>query len=266
MKRINTLVIAIVMAMSMCLLACTQESKPPVRIQLTEISNAYTRPDDYKGRPIGITGKAITDVQDFDGIQGFEMLEDVENGSNLTLVVTDKDIAKGDFVSVEGVCGGLVEVEKSTGGYSRAMKIVDATVVKSSAEEVVSPTRSTLCVNESIEHSGVRITLEKIEFSKEETRVYLAVTNKGSYPYNLWTFDCLAKQNTKTFSTLDNPAYKDLNDLSEQIPCGGSASGFIVFSNMESATDTKIVIKGDLDKSYNKIDDFVFDINPSTYK
>ena len=266
MKKINVCVLAIAMAMSMCLLACTQEQKPLTKIQVTELSDAYTRPDDYKGRPIGITGKAITDVQDFDGIQGFEMLEDVENSSNLTLVVTDKDIHKGDFVSVEGVCGGLVEVEKSTGGYSRAMKVTDATVVKSSAEEVVSPTKSTLCINETVEHSGVSITLEKIEFSKDETRVYLAVSNNGSYPYNLWGFDCIAKQNTKEFKTLDNPAYKDLKDLSEQIPCGGSASGFIVFSNMESATDTKLVLKGDLDKSYNKIEDFVFDINPSTYK
>lgn len=258
MKIRKLLSICLSMMLVMCISGCSSTPADTSRIKSSEIEDVFQNPDSYVDRKITVLGQVIDECEDSGDHYTFKIYQDVENKSNVVVVEGDSAPSKGEYVKVDGVVSGTQSVYNNFGVAHDVLKIKDAHVIKSAPQEAANPTQNSVSVNQEVKHGSVTITLDKIEYSREETRVYLTVLNNSPYDFNLWTFKCVAAQGSKKFTSQDNPAYSDLVDLKEAIPTTHSAKGFIVFGPMEKDTETKFLIKGDLDTNKESVEDFVF--------
>ena len=183
MKKIFSLLIVCVL-----LVACGGSAKydPENLMTDTEINSMFSNPDEYKGKSLRITGKIFVQPSKSGDETVLQIWEDPKNVANNFVVYanTEEEFNNDDFVVVEGIVDGTFEGTNALGGEVKAPKIKAETVTKSSYKEVT--------VNKSQTQKGVSLTVEKIEFAKEETRVYLKIKNNSKYKVNFYDFNSKA--------------------------------------------------------------------------
>ena len=124
--------------------------------------------------------------------------------------------------------------------------------------EAVSPTIKTVEINEIQSQNGYEVTMNKIEFAEDETRLYITVKNNGNSVFHLYKFNIVILQDENQFNY---QASFDSNypELNEYLYVGAKTEGIIILPNMEIA-DLKIIAKGTSDNYNEKFQDFVWNV------
>lgn len=228
----------------------------------SDVPAAFSSIDKYKGYDIVFVGKVFNIETDESGTY-FQAWQDYINYENIAVVscAAGTEIAEDDYVKIKGRIIGTFEGENIIGGKVTAMKINAETVEKMSYIDLFSPTLKSLDVNQTKTQKGYSITIEKVEFAKNETRVYLTVANNGTDTFNIHIYSAKIKQAKKQYETQDN-FEADYEELPTELITDTEASGVLVFPALEQS-DFTIIIGASSDNFDEDINDYKFNIKVS---
>lgn len=226
-----------------------------------QILDLYSNPDNYVGKHVILTGK-IFNVDKDGNNYGFQMFNDVENMDRNTVVTisgSDLDIEEDDYVKVDGTVIGTYEGTNAMGGTITAPKITADSIEKSSYQDIVAPTEKEIVPKKAtINQHGCVVSVKKIEFAENETRVYLQVINNSKDNFSIYSFDSKIIQDGKQYDEQMNYD-ADYPELQSDIYPGVTSEGVIAYSRIKQE-DFQLIITG-YSENYNfDFNDYKFNI------
>jgi hypothetical protein len=258
----------LIIALSIVIIACLSLSScgggsgsaPAEPLSASEVQQLYTSPKQFKGRPVELTGSAFSVERDGDGVY-FQMWQDIKNSENNTIVAyadPEFELSSGDFVKVIGVVKDEFKGTNAFGATITAPAIKAESVEVLSYIDVMAPTlREVVPEPNVIDQHGYRVTIDKIEFSKPETRVYVKVENNGADKFSLYSFNSLIIQDGRQYEEQDNWD-ADYPRVQSSLSAGVTTEGIICFPPL-SESNFKIILEG-------RSDDWMLKFAPYEYE
>ena len=219
--------------------ASTATPAAPARVVFTNANWALAMSDAsaYKGSPVTLLGRIFLDPERTAEQVAFQMYADAANSGQNTLVgglPPDATVKKNDYVKVVGEIFDLYEGTNAFGAKIRIPRIRATSVMKATRAEVIAPTVAAVTVNAPIRQHGITITLQKVEFAKTETRLFVKVDNAGPAKANAYTFSAAVVQGGKQLKTktVFDSGYPD---LPSGMLAGVSAETVLLFDPLDVA-------------------------------
>ncbi|MCR5034344.1 MAG: hypothetical protein K6B42_02865 [Clostridia bacterium] len=255
----KTVVFLMVALMVVAFCACgdsgSSESADSSPITEDEIAALYTDADSFTGRTFEFPGRVL-DVEKDGGDLYLQVYQDITNYENNTVVVyPDADVnpKMDDFVRVKGTVEGTFSGENALGGDVEAPQITAEKVEIIDAMEAF-PATKTVEVNQTVEKGSYQATVTKVDFTKDETRIYLTVKNGSSASFDNNPDMGVIVQNGKQYEAEWNEYYPE---PSTELKAGASSESVIAFPKVEES-DFTFSFEG-YDADYNDLE-FSFDI------
>lgn len=244
-----------------------QEAEPAEKVTETKqhftndnFANVLSNANKYKGSTVDITGQIFLPPKKDGGALQFQINTDPANneGNTIVLAATSIDLKDGDFVRVKGTVNKTLEYENLMGGETEAPLIDAESVEKVAAQDVLAPTENSIDVNQTQDQHGVVVTLQKVEFAENETRLYLHVKNNTDQSANIHTFNMKVTQGSKQYDEESSygSGYPEIQ--SDLLP-GIETEGVVVFPKLDyAAKEFSLYVEASSD-NYN------LDFNPYTF-
>lgn len=219
-----------------------------------------TDADKYKGAAVDIVGKVFQSPEKVENGTGIQMWADPKNSEWNTLVfISDPafQVKDGDYVHVTGTVKQKYEGENAMGGT------ITATVITADKAEVVdataaaSPPLRTAVVNKSIDQHGLVVTLEKVEYASDETRVFLTVKNDSPNKASFSGYSSKAVQGETQYEQ-DSSFSLSYPEIQNELLSGIKSAGVITLKAMDPAKEAKFIFEGGSD-------DYQLDFQPYTF-
>lgn len=279
MKK-KSIILFLSATLAISVMACGEESQNGTKsetevttaekeyISESEIPNIFTNPGDYEGKYVKLTGRIFTaPEQDEEGI-ALQAFHDIQN-YDLNFIVyvdgTDHTFDVDDYISVDGMILGEFEGENAFGGTVTAPMIDADSIEVLSYMDAVAPTVTEITPDgASSEQYGITLTVDKIEFAENETRVYMTESNASEDTFNLYTYMISIVQNGQQIeqdmasSSIYEGGYAELSD--NLLP-GASSSGVLVFPEMDSSAGFQIHAEGMSSNYEQQFEPFVIEVS-----
>lgn len=223
----------------------TEEEK--VYLEDSQINDLFSNPSDFTGKYVKLKGKIFTAPETDGDTAALQIWYDPVNAEQNYIVYTisSESFNEDDYVLVDGKVDGEFEGENLMGGTVKSPLITNATVERSTYMDVVVPTIKEITPEKSKEQHDFKITMDKVEFADQETRIYLTLTNNSSQTIYAGVYGAKIIQDGKQIAADDNlgSAYEgNYPELDSEVLAGASASGIIVFPATDSEKDFKFVL------------------------
>lgn len=227
-----------------------------------EFEQMYSNPDNFKGKTVDFYATVFTTPEKDDKGTYLQAWADKEHSKNTLITVADPklDVKQDDIIHVVGTVEKKYEGKNAFGAKITAPVITASKVEKSDYATAFDPAVKKIDLNKEINQNGFIVKINKVELGKEETRVYLTITNSAKDKFNFYTFNGNAVQGTKQFKPKDNyeAKYPKLN--SEILP-GVTEEGVMCFEPMDpNGENIKIILEGSSDNYKIKIDPYNFEV------
>lgn len=262
MKKILATFLMFMMLLSFasCSSNGTQSSQDASPLSEEEISQLYADPNQFKGRSIEICGKIFNGPEKSGDGTYLQLWADPTNSDLNTIVYTEEDltgIKTDDYVRVSGTVADAFEGENSFGATITAPQITAQSIEAISYIDAVSPTlKEFVPTDNSQDQLGYKITVSKVEFAEQETRVYLKIENAGSSEFHFYSFSAKAIQNSKQYEQEYN-YNADYPEVQSDITVGAYTEGIIVFPKLEQ-TNFDLILEGHSDNWEENIAPYTF--------
>lgn len=220
-------------------------------------------PDSFKGSTVEIVGKVFTTPERTTSGIGWQMWVDPKSSKFNTVVFLPEPnfaIKNGDSVRVSGSVRGTFAGTNAFGGKISALMIDARTATIVDALAIASRPLSTVNFNVSQRQHDLVLTVEKIEFAEDETRVYLKVSNSSKYKASFYTFNAKAQQGTKQFDSIRLSEYPEVQS---DLLSGTESAGVILFPAM-TTQPTKLILEARTDNFYLNFKPYVFEFSPES--
>ena len=258
--------IAIILALftAVILLAGCGSSEPAEKVYLedSEIDAALSDGDSYKGKYINIVGKVFSIDKDGDAV-AMQAWYDVEDAEQQFIVYASKEIAadvkEDSFIRVDGKITGTFTGENYFGGEITALLIEAESLDVGGYDDIYAPAETTRELGETQDQHGVSVTLDRIEYARDEARVYLTVRNDSGYTASIYTFNAKAIQDGKQFEHEDNYEAGYDGDIGEVVD-GAGKDGILRFRGLDPKKPVKILIGAYSDNYDIDMEDYVFEV------
>lgn len=242
------LIIAVVIIVMVVL-----NSEPKEKIYLTENETPllYSSPDNYKNKYVKLTGQIMNLSQDKKG-QKISAITDIEKYTNdIVVYFEDKSVAlkQSDYISIDGYIKGTDKDTSKPYIIAKEVKVI-------TYMDAVAPTTKEVKLDKTVSQNDVSVTLQKVEFSDVETRVYIKATNNSNYEFSLYSYSSFLTQAGKQYETTYS---KNSVDMSSTILAGGSTEGVIVFPKVEQS-NFNITMKGYSSNYELDFENFTFEV------
>jgi hypothetical protein len=223
-----------------------EQGEEPTPAEPVESSQTFTKenyaqlvsdPDSYEGAAVDVTGQILGAVEEDSNYVYFQMMADPVNYEWSTIVQapdSETTLAADDYVHVKGTVVGSMEGENAFGGEVSAVSVEADTVEEIQGAEAVDPTQESIEVNQTASDQGFSITIQKIEFAANSTRVYIAARNDTGQPADLYTFDAKIIQGT-TQVDQEMPFDYELEEPQERLSPGVETQGIVAFGPVDSS-------------------------------
>ncbi len=199
-----------------------------------------------ENNPTTLTGE-IVEVLDKGYKIEVDNLSDEEAFINVTVNSNALDFKEKDYVKVTG------------NNYNSKKKSFDAKeIVKTSYIEEYSPTVKSKELGNIDAEYGYIITLDKIELSEIETRLYVTVLNMGESKIDLSLENSIIIQNEKEYKYQPNLKAK-YTQVDKQVDFTKESKGIITFPKLEEGIMT-IKLKIISSNKEEQMEDYVFEI------
>ena len=227
-----------------------EEKEPEQIVYLTEdqIDQAFLDPEAFSGYYIKIPGKMILAPEQNGDTYMIRAARNVQTFDGMYYIETSNvpaGLHENDVISVDGKIGGYVTETNSVGNEMKVLLITDAKVTKSSYVDAVSPTQKELVCDLRREEKGFAITVEKVQFANDETRVFLKVNNNTTETMQFYELGATIVQNGQQFSVNNDQTsiYEGgLEGLPQEYLPGTQTSGVIIFPALDSNKDFQLTI------------------------
>ncbi len=263
-RRIKILALILV-AFLLIVYGCSKAKEPAEQkpaMSEEEITQMYSNPDFFKGRQIEFTGQVFGSIQQNKDIITFQMHADPEEREKNTVVYYDDpnlNLKADAYIKVFGAVRGKFEGKNMLGGSVTCPSIQADYIEIKDYISVVSPNIAVYDAKFTRSQYGYWVTLQKIEFAKKETRVYLSVKNDGKSNFSLYSFNAKIVQNGKQYEEQTN-FDADYPEIQSDLMPGIITEGIITFPALEQI-NLKLVLKGHSDNWNEKINDYIFDLS-----
>ena len=227
-------------------------------LPMTDIPKVYSNPMPYQHYCIEIYGKVFNVINQGESVM-LQMYQDIENSDRNTIVYsTAKDVKSGDLVKVFGNILGIQEYENTFGNKMTALELYAKNLEKASYIDAISPTIKSVNVNSKQTQNGYSVTVQKVEFAKNETRVYIKVENQGKSKFSLYRQNVVIEQDNKQFTTQPNYS-ANYPEIQMDLRVGNVTEGIIPFPVINQK-NFKIYIGAHSEDWNEKLDEMIFDI------
>lgn len=263
-KRLLTLLLCAVMAFGISACGGGTGSKSggsgeeKVYVKESEFDELFTNPDQFKGKYVFLTGQLLDAPEKNGNTVTLQAWYDTKNYSQNFIVYTnetDESFSSNDYIIVDGIVDGELKGENYFGEEVTAPLITDAKVTKSTYKDVVAPTVSEISPNATAEQKGFTVSVEKVEYSDVETRVYMTVANNTNESISFGAYDIKILLDNKQIN-IDNASSSmydgNYPELSYDIAAGASTSGVLVFPIIEQGKDFQIIVPDIFSDNYEE--------------
>lgn len=227
----------------------SSETKTEEKVYLTEeeIPQMFSDPDQFKGKYVKLSGQVFLEPEDTGDYIGLQVYSNPESFDNNFLVKAPKDgteYTNDSYVVVDGKIEGTITGENLVGGTVSAPLIDADTVEISNYKDVVRPTIKEYTFESlSADQYGYSVSVTKVEFAEQETRVYATVKNNGGSKFSIFGYSAKLIQNGQQYETEMN-FYADYPDLQSEVLPGTESSGVLVFPAIDADTDFQFYAEG----------------------
>ena len=232
-----------------------EQSTDTTPIAENEISSLYTDADAFKGRTFEFTGQVL-DVEKDGSDLYLQVYQDIKNYENNTIVIlpdSDLKLSSDDFVKVSGTVDGVFSGENAFGGEVIAPQIMANEVTKIDAMSAF-PATKTVEVNKTVTNGDYKATVSKVDFTKDETRIYLNVENGSSSTFDNYPDQGVIVQNGNQIEAEYSEYYPE---PSTELKAGASSESVIAFKKVDES-DFTFSFNG-YDDDYEELE-FSFDV------
>lgn len=215
-----------------------------------EFDQMLSAPANFKGRAVDFYAQVFAEPEkDTDGtyLQAYADPENYEK--NVIIGVNDPSlvIKSDDYIHVKGTIKDEFKGENMMGGSVSAPAIMASSVEIVDYVTAASPTMKTIEVDETQDQNGYKITLERVDFAKAETRVYVSIENGTKANASFYTFNTKIVQGSKQFEQTTNYNANYEEPQSDLLP-GVKTEGIIGFGPIDpSAGDLRVIAEGSTD-------------------
>lgn len=244
----------------------TKKAEEKVYIEDSQIDELFTSPENFKGKYVKLSGNIFTSPEKDGDTTALQVWHDVKNASQNFIVYTDSSdsFAQEDYVIIDGKIDGEFSGENALGQEVTVPLIIADSITKSSYIDVVAPTVKEITPDVTAEQHDLSATVDKIEYSDIETRVYITLDNKSDENAGADVYGAKIIQDGKQISQdQSSTSIYDGNyeQLDYEISAGASSSGILVFPVMDQSKDFQIVIPNIYSDNYElQFEDFKLDV------
>lgn len=226
-----------------------------------EVQYLYSNPKEYAGRRVKISGVVFGNPESDENGVYFQMYQQATSYKNNTVVAYygKIEINDGDYVIIDGVVKDEFKGKNYFGGEISAPAIEADSVLISTYKDVVHPAEKIIEINETQDQYGYEIILEKIEFAKSETRVYLTINNNGSSSFSAYTFNMKIIQNKKQYE-YQYSWEDDYPEIQTDLYPNTTTSGIVCFPALSQVDDFILYIDGSSSDWNEDIEEYKFDV------
>lgn len=226
-----------------------------------EFKEMFSDPNKFKGRSVDFYAKVFVTPRNDTEMTYIQAYSDPETSSENSMIQikdTPINIKNGDTIHVVGKVEKEFDSENAFGGNVSVPLITASKIEKADYGTAFEPAITTMSVNKEIDQNGYVIKVNTVNFAKNNTRVYLTVTNNSKNQIYFNTNSARATQGDKEFNIdVGNENYPELDT---KILPGVKEDGVVVFKPMNpNASSTKFVFTG---SSY----DYNLEFNPFTFE
>lgn len=259
-KKLMALLLCSVTAVMLAACGSSNEgstSEEKVYLEDSQIQQLFTDPEQFKGKYAKLSGVLLANPEaDSDGSMALQIFYDTQNYDQNFIVYTDNadvSLKSGDYVKVDGKVRGKFTGQNAMGAEISIPAIENASVTKSTYMDVVAPTTAALEPNVSAEQHGIIASVDKIEYSDLETRVYMTVKNDSSDNVSLDVYGIKLIMDGQQIAQDDNSVSSfngNYAELNYDIAAGASSSGILVFPAIEQKKDFQVVLSNVISDNY----------------
>ena len=228
-KIFFTLMLALGISLSMS--ACSSS------FSKAKLKELYAHPDEFKGKTIKELTMQIEAVDKVHGEIHLQGYEDFAKQEHPTVVVVSDNKVKyedGEYIKVKGKVLGKAQVVDA--------ESTEMTAVKLEAKNI--PSEETLDIGYDVKVKGVSATVQKVDLTSNETRVYIKVKNGTKKNIEIYPDQSILSQDGNDYeSDLENYLYDDVH-MQKNIKAGASISGVIIFKRIDSNLPFKFTLEG----------------------
>lgn len=222
-------------------------------IDTAELPRVYADPAGYRGKYVKLVGRAISTLERHTGESSFLFIPE---GCSSPIAVHSADsslqIEEGDILLVDGKFWST----KNTGTDLPHLAAADLT--HSTYKDAFRPTLKEISLALTQVQEGCSVTVEKVEFAKEETRLYLRIQNTGGASISYWN-GYLVQGGTQYAETHNAEARYEV--LPGDILPGVTATGVVVFPALKDPGALQIYFQILSEDCAADFDPFVFSLS-----
>lgn len=225
-----------------------------------ETKKMISQPDNYKNHFVEITGLVFVQPEYFEGGVAIQMYTDIDNyGDNVIayLYGSDIQVENDELVRVRGLVGDVFEGTNAFGA-ELTLPVIHAKSFEVISKEALHPVEAKIEINQTQTQLGYSVTVQKVEVTDEETRLYLKVVNEGNSNFSLYSFNSKIIQNGKQYEEETNWD-NDYPEVQTDLYPGITTEGIITYPPIENGEFT-IILEGSSDDYNENIEDYIFNI------
>jgi len=217
-----------------------------------------SNPDNYKGAKVDIVGKVFVEPEKDEQGTYWQMYCDPKNSEWNTVVQYGEPnfaLKQGDYVHVVGTVRGTFEGTNAFGATLKLPLISATSATIADATAAASPPIRTADVQASQSQHSIKVTVSKVEFAADETRVFVTVKNGSQYKVSFYSFEAKAVQGNTQY----DPAFaSDYPEVQSDILPGIQSSGVLSFPPADPGKALTLVFE-------LSADNYSWDFKPYTF-
>jgi hypothetical protein len=230
-----------------------------------EFEMLYYNPNEFKNRSVNFTAKVFSIEKDQESLylQIWAEPSDREKHTIIKFYDSSLNIKEDDYVLIQGEVVGEFTGRNAFNAKLSAPKIIANSIEIIDYIAAVSPSIKTMEFDEMQMQNECEFTLEKIEFSELETRVYLKIYNGSEDELRFYPSDSYLTQGRTQFDFESNYD-ADYEEPKRGIKAGIETSGIITFPPIDLNTDDCVFFADLSSSNWNsdfEIFEFVIDNN-----
>lgn len=229
------------------------------REELLESINNPT--EDDKGKSTVFGAQVAYDVGQDKDRHYYVVMLDPENYDHMFIIDVPKE--EGDYIIVEGVISGTFKGENMVGGPVTNLAVTSDNVEDSTYFDAIAPAIETIVINQTKSQNDLDITLEKIEISEVDTRLYVEVVNNSEDNVSIYPSDFTIVAGGKNYTEeyMFNDNYVDIDN---KLAANTSTKGMIAYKPIaiESIEEFLIMVESPYSDNWDiDFEDFVLGVS-----
>jgi len=193
-------------------------------------------PDAHRGAEVEVVGRVFGLPDRIEEGTHFQMRVDPSDDGSVTMVVypAKSGVSDTDYVKVHGRVYGAFHGRNESGERISSVLILADTLRAADMLDIGGPPEESISVGKTVDHNGLKITVDRVEFRADEARVFVTVRNDGRAKTSFFGIDAYTLQGgSDTWAPAEYT--EDYPEVEEEIGVGEESSGVLVFRGLDPA-------------------------------